>query len=98
MSNPSLIYVVKEGDRYVETIQGFEFKYNGSPTEGFYQIFFNGKALDPVSNGRGKCQPIGEGRYKLWGPKGEELGEFGSFPHICRALEPYTYELHYGKS
>lgn len=98
MSNKPLVYVVKEGDRYIETTQGFEFKYNGSSNHGAYTVHFNGGPLDPVSRGFGYCKPIEDGRYLVKGPKGEELGEFDSLPAVCEALVPYTYALHYGKS
>jgi len=93
-----LAYVVIQGDceddahHYVEASQGFEFRPHGS----YYNVAFNGKALDPVSSCYGRCEPV-EGGYHVRGLKDEDLGQFATLSDVCRALEPYTYALHYGK-
>ncbi|MGB3614174.1 MAG: hypothetical protein WBA10_10300 [Elainellaceae cyanobacterium] len=93
-----LVYVVMEGDykenshRYIEASHGFEFL----PCGEYYNVAFNEEALDPVSGCYGKCEPV-EGGYHAWGPKDEDLGQFATLSDVCKALEPYTYALHYGR-
>ncbi len=89
---PLLKYIVKDGDRYVESTEGFELRAHGMEDNLRYNVYFNGFRI-------GHCEPAAlSGPYKAYGPENQLLGEFADYIQVCEALKPYyTYRRKGGK-
>jgi len=79
-----MTYVIKDGDRYIESSEGFEFRGNGPTNNLTYVIYFNGARI-------GFCKLDSSTElYKAQGPEKQILGDFANFADICQALYPYV--------